>query len=343
MADWRKKWHASSNGETQALFPFGIVQIAPVIAKDGLAATGIRWFQTGSTPGGSSSPMTASARGYLPNDLIPGSFMATTIDLGDALSPFGSVHCRYKTEVGTRLANAALKYAYDLPTVYTGPVFSYAKAESRVGDRAVIILHFNDTGVGGLQLQDMVINANHSQGNWSGETPFEVCIRPPSNATPTVTCRGAGALAAGGDLLRSNMTLPQAVTWCQQKASCAGFTAKSSAYCTVNQSQSTCCAAADDGTIRQVYFKRVGGSPNVDRSWISYVKDVQPCSVLSRYEHWFPPKHVKVVGRKTIELSGMSGKVAAVRMNWRAYPCEHLSCGVYSDGLPPPPFWAEVQ
>jgi hypothetical protein len=43
---------------------------------------------------------------------MPNTFMATTIDLGDALSPFGSVHCRYKTEVGERLAQAALKHAY---------------------------------------------------------------------------------------------------------------------------------------------------------------------------------------------------------------------------------------
>jgi hypothetical protein len=58
------------------------------------------------------NPSVSGRSRYLPNDLMPNTFMATTIDLGDALSPFGSVHCRYKTEVGERLAQAALKHAY---------------------------------------------------------------------------------------------------------------------------------------------------------------------------------------------------------------------------------------
>ena len=89
VADWRAKWNAASGGQTGALFPFGICEIAPVIVPDGLGATGIRWFQTGSPPRGANGIV--SARGYLPNDLMPNTFMATTIDLGDSLSPFGSV------------------------------------------------------------------------------------------------------------------------------------------------------------------------------------------------------------------------------------------------------------
>ena len=40
----------------------GICQIAPVISTDGLGATGIRWFQTGSPP---TKDGVVSARGYL--------------------------------------------------------------------------------------------------------------------------------------------------------------------------------------------------------------------------------------------------------------------------------------
>ena len=40
----------------------GLCQIAPVISTDGLGATGIRWFQTGSPP---TKDGVVSARGYL--------------------------------------------------------------------------------------------------------------------------------------------------------------------------------------------------------------------------------------------------------------------------------------
>ena len=36
VADWRQKWHASSQGQTSALFPFGICEISAVIDVDGL-------------------------------------------------------------------------------------------------------------------------------------------------------------------------------------------------------------------------------------------------------------------------------------------------------------------
>ena len=108
---------------------------------------------------------------------MPNTFLATTIDLGDATSPYGSVHCRYKTEVGQRLALKALKQAYGDNTIHGGPVF--ASAELLEGGQ--IALHFNDTGEKGLEIRPMVLNANHSQGNWSGRTPFEVCMPPHPN------------------------------------------------------------------------------------------------------------------------------------------------------------------
>ena len=269
-----------------------------------------------------------SARGYLPNDLMPNTFLATTVDLGDALSPFGSVHTRHKIEVGERLALAALKHAYNESSVYAGPVFASAAATTA----GSVTLHFNDTGSKGLQPRPMVINANHSQGNWSGKTPFEVCIPPSGDARP-ISCLGAGALAAGGDLgAPQNMTIAAATEFCAANASCTGFTTQASG-----------CGASG---VQKVYFKSQPiGAPNVDKRWVSFGKELEPCSVLSRYDHWSAPPTVTLGrGGKTIVLSGMAGKVAAVRMAWRAYPCEHLGCGVYSaaENLPPAPFWATV-
>ena len=332
VADWRTKWHHASKGQTDSLFPFGIVQIAPVINDaDPLGATGIRWFQTGSPH--SSSSGEPSAVGHLPNDILPNTFLATTIDLGDATSPYGSVHCRYKTEVGERLALKALNQAYGDYSVYSGPVF--ASAQRLPGGK--IVLHFNNTGAKGLEIRPMVINSNHSQRNWSGRTPFEVCL-PSSGAKPSgakpraeLKCTGAGALMIGGDLMTANMSIDAATAWCTANSSCSGFTTK----------QRTCKSHAES----KIYFKESITGRNSDAEWISYEKST-PCSVLSRYEHWeeAPDTTLGPEG-KSVVLSGMKGEVAAVRMNWRAFPCQHLSCGLYSaaENIPPSPFWVAVE
>ena len=272
VADWRKKWHVASQGQTDADFAFGICQISAAVGPPGdegaFAGTAIRWFQTGSPP---SAPSTAV--GYLPNALMPRTWLATTYDLGDAASPFGSVHTRHKIEVGQRLALGALKVAYG-EDVYTGPVFSGA-ATSAAGGK--VLLTFNDTGAAGLALRPMVVNASHSQGNWSGRTPFEVCIPPGSSVKPasSVTCEGSGALGKGGDLRVANMSLAQAAAWCEGNTSCVGFTAKA-AGCDVTQA------------VTQVYFKRAIAGKNPDKEWVAFEKST-PCTLLSRFEHWAEP------------------------------------------------------
>ena len=148
---------------------------------------------------------------------------------------------------------------------------------------------------------------------------------------------GDDRLSAGGDLgAPQNMTLAGATSWCGANESCSGFTA---------QVGSGGCAASTS-TLYKVYFKAaIGGQPNIDKTWVSYGKSTKPCVVLSRYDYWSAPPTVTLgPGGRTIVLSGMAGRVESVRMNWRAYPCEHLSCGVYAkkENLPPAPFWAEV-
>lgn len=320
VSDWREKWHAGSHGQTDADFAFGICEIAPVTG-DPFGATGVRWFQTGSvTPG--------TAVGHLPNSVMPNTFMAVTIDLGDSLSPFGSVHPRYKTEVGARLALAGRALAYGDKTAYSSPVFNSASASS---DGSEIVLKFDNTGSEGLELRAMNISKKFDQGNWTGATPFEVCMPSGGSLKPDLHCAGAGALEVGGDLRVDNMTLSAATKWCSQNSSCVGFTAQAS----------SCSAEA----VTKVYFKKQVTGKNVDTKWVNYQKST-PCGILSRYEDWSLAPNVKLgPNGDSIILSGMTLSVAAVRYAWRSYPCEHLGCGVYAkaENLPPPAFWAEVK
>jgi len=52
--------------------------------------------------------------------------MATTIDLGDPLSPFGNIHPRDKDTVGLRLSLVASALAYKYQVFFLGPTFSNA-------------------------------------------------------------------------------------------------------------------------------------------------------------------------------------------------------------------------
>lgn len=352
VQDWRRKWHEGSGGETPVDFGFGICEIAPVIPEtvanktDVFAGTLIRWFQTGTDPRNASS---TSASGHLPNRHLPNTFMAVTIDLGDATSPFGSVHCRWKSEVGQRLALAARSVVYEETSVdaSTGPVFSAASYDpgDRTGSESVT-LQFRNTGRG-LLLSPMNISAVHSMGPaWNGDTPFEVCRASGSRPAGALECLGTGAMARGGDLrvVNGSMQLEAALAWCSANSSCIGFTAQSA----VPQ------ASCSDTVLSKVYFKREVVAMNPDPSWVSYKRRPPACGVLSTDEGWSLVRSAKVMSSSaarndSVVLSGFTGAgtVTAVRFAWRAYPCEHLGCGLYADvtddlRLPPPAFWAAL-
>eukprot|EP01084_Bolivina_argentea_P254237 427385_1 len=120
---WRQYWHSRS--DTDELFPFGVVQLAAWIDKtDNATCTSpgqnntadctdvglVRWGQSANF-------------GYCPNKMMPNTFMATAIDLGDPNSPHGDVHPRYKQEVGRRLFMAAKNVIYGESDVYmNGPI-----------------------------------------------------------------------------------------------------------------------------------------------------------------------------------------------------------------------------
>jgi sialate O-acetylesterase len=321
VSTWRARWHAGSGGETSELFPFGVVQLSAVIAADPIQPVPIQWYQT-------------QQYGTLPNPKMPNTFMATTYDLGDATSPFGSVHTRWKSEVGERLALAGRKVAYG-EAVYSGPTFTNVTAHSCDGGEYNITLGFRDTGASGLEMRSMNISSQHDQGNWTGSSAFEVCVAS-GGSKPSVqgSCK-PGALPAGGDLTVKNVTISAAVTWCDATTDCGGFTAHAS------------CNATSSDAVHQVYFKKAEDStmPNIDLSWLYFAKPVPACSLFSRYEGWAAPVKVSLgAGGSSITLSGAGACPDAVRFAWRGYPCEHLGCGLYSkaEGLPPPLFFTNT-
>ena len=65
----------------------------------------------------------------------------------------------------------------------------------------------------------------------------------------------AGALPAGNDIRKANMTIVAAEAWCQANSSCAGFTVR---------------VAGLAGSIKEVYFKSKAGAEMPNSEWSSY-------------------------------------------------------------------------
>ena len=90
----------------------------------------------------------------------------------------------------------------------------------------------------------------------------------------------SGALAAGYDLLRANMTAAQALAWCGANATCAGFT---------TQTPKAAACGGGDETVLDVYFKSQEAKPHGDARWSYWLKpgagrvDYQP---QPQYDHW---------------------------------------------------------
>lgn len=105
----------------------------------------IRWAQTANY-------------GYVPNLRETNVFMAVAMDLGNASSPYGSVHPNDKQDVGYRLALAGRAVAYgDLDVYYSGPIVSdvliTAPAKSNTTWIATVKYHHESVGLGGIELR----------------------------------------------------------------------------------------------------------------------------------------------------------------------------------------------
>jgi sialate O-acetylesterase len=116
ITSWRSAWGKD--------FPFFIVQLPNFMARK-------------TQPGESSWAEFREAQ--LKTLAVPNTGMVTTIDLGEA----DNIHPRNKTEVGRRLALAALGMVYKKSVVYSGPLF-----DSLTVKGGKMLLKFKETGKG---------------------------------------------------------------------------------------------------------------------------------------------------------------------------------------------------
>eukprot|EP01111_Echinosteliopsis_oligospora_P000978 TRINITY_DN1123_c0_g1_i1.p1 TRINITY_DN1123_c0_g1~~TRINITY_DN1123_c0_g1_i1.p1 ORF type:complete len:499 (-),score=172.11 TRINITY_DN1123_c0_g1_i1:61-1440(-) len=130
ITDWRK------NFNTQ--FPFLFTQLAPWTA-------------------GTTFPAVADLRqAQLAGLTLPKVAYASAVDLGDASSPFGSIHPRDKQTVGSRLANAAREVAYgETGIIWQGPTFSSATSNI-LGTTLTVSVTFDLNGSENLVQVDTV-------------------------------------------------------------------------------------------------------------------------------------------------------------------------------------------
>ena len=81
-------------------------------------------------------------------------FMAVAMDLGNASSPWGSIHPNDKQDVGKRLALAARGVSYEEHVYYTGPLVAGVKIASRLrGNQAEIDVIYSSVGEGGVEIR----------------------------------------------------------------------------------------------------------------------------------------------------------------------------------------------
>ncbi|XP_046862057.1 sialate O-acetylesterase-like [Xenia sp. Carnegie-2017] len=110
--DWRAKWYASTQNNTDPQFPFGFVQLSAVnYSNSSLHFAQLRWDQT-------------AQKGYAPNAQLQNTFIAVTIDLGNPSSPYTSIHHTHKSDVEYRLALSGLSLVYGKERYFTGPLVS---------------------------------------------------------------------------------------------------------------------------------------------------------------------------------------------------------------------------
>ena len=99
----------------------------------------IRWAQTANY-------------GYAPNPREVGVFMAVAMDLGNASSPYGSIHPPDKQDVGYRLALAGRAIAYGDQIYYSGPLASVVTTSQQETECEVVLSYETSAGSKGIEL-----------------------------------------------------------------------------------------------------------------------------------------------------------------------------------------------
>jgi hypothetical protein len=160
-------------------------------------------------------------------------------------------------------------------------------------------------------------------------------------------------------MVAANMSLGDSLAWCEKNSTCVGFTAQRANSTTTTNIKAlpAPCDPDPSNILRKVYFKKTVIGRNPDAAWVSFDKPAPYCSLLTKYDRWSLAGSARVTSSSaasvndsvvlTVSPAAAAGVVKAVRFAWRAYPCEHQGCGLYSKvtddlRLPPPVFWAEV-
>lgn len=178
IQDWRLRWHERSRSASQV--PFGFVQLEPT------ANPSIRWVETAS-------------RISVPNECLPGVFMAAALDFGDTVA---GVHTRYKKPIADRAVLAARAIAYgETGLSYSGPVAQVGSA-TILDDGKHLSLKF--TATDGLVLKNTAGFQFCSQKNaaecmqWSNSILFTNATSVSLGPTPGEIVLGIPPLIARG-------------------------------------------------------------------------------------------------------------------------------------------------
>eukprot|EP00696_Hemimastix_kukwesjijk_P000796 gnl/Hemi2/11047_TR3794_c0_g1_i1.p1 gnl/Hemi2/11047_TR3794_c0_g1~~gnl/Hemi2/11047_TR3794_c0_g1_i1.p1 ORF type:complete len:546 (+),score=199.46 gnl/Hemi2/11047_TR3794_c0_g1_i1:123-1640(+) len=139
IGDWQAKWLGWTDAAAprpraagpQDIFTFLFVELAAYINDGTSALADLRQAQADALP--------LAKVGF-----------ATAVDLGDAASPDGNIHPRYKQEVGRRLSIAARAIQYNQSIAHQGPIYLNS-SHARSGSQLNLTIHFYpDTVADGL-------------------------------------------------------------------------------------------------------------------------------------------------------------------------------------------------
>ncbi|OWA50365.1 Sialate O-acetylesterase [Hypsibius exemplaris] len=158
---WRKHFRQPS-------MPFGIVQLACPPEQKHPGWSSVRWHQTADI-------------GVVPNDILRNVFMAVALDLCDPKSPYGSIHPRYKIEIGERLLLGALSLAYHIPTPFQGPSPAYS---SRVDNKVIVTFRDGPIVLRGNSASAFEVccgysNASRSDSSWNDCSQWDAVKQAP--------------------------------------------------------------------------------------------------------------------------------------------------------------------
>jgi sialate O-acetylesterase len=167
---------------------------------------------------------------------LPSVFLGSAIDVGDASSPEGTYHPRFKQPVGARLSAAAQATLYGMSGVeYVGPTFASASGTSQPQNGVFSVqVAFQPSSLGGSSGQ-IVLSQNAScPAPTGGVLPeqcadFQIYAGYAPGFAPNVTSQfiasGANVVLANGNVISSGAyTVAQALAACVALPNCGGIT-----------------------------------------------------------------------------------------------------------------------